>query len=652
MANNFKISLINVDFDNTYSNVLHFNNRQEQEEYFNVNTLFVNKPYVNLPIGTFYLTRTSINTDMEFADLMNVNYAIIKDENVGRKFDYWYYFVKNLQYTADKQVICDLELDIFNTFYIDVTFQNCLIRKAHLNRWLDNGENVKFDTSINSNLFVQEDIKPQSKYLKERHEFALCGDSDDVVNNGVLDYLDTNVIGWLYLAVDENWNINTGSSVVGSNNFLNHNEIIDKIDDYNNVNMKMPYSICCFPISKKSIKIKYNNSIYYWNINSFNSWKNDLSPYILDAYISQEPPFTNFKIVGDNIQSIYIDNGDLYIDFVSNDYLNYRVHFKDTAPLISCGVHISYITNKMHERTFTYTNVYKFNKNDIKNSPHNIAFNPKMLSQQYVEFKLGVGISEPFSYDLLKLGDNNIKINWNTSLIAGINKIFIGAKTTNIYNDKTIKSYVGCNASQDTSIPYAVSQLAQFLAQNKNFYQQRDFNIGTNLTKDLLSTFSRANKNNINRGVGETANSLISAYQTYVNSEFTIDNMGNAPQTFKNIDGNPTLTLGINNRAYYEIWECLPKEKEIADAYMNMFGYNYNQIDNIKNVDNIRHYWNFVQAEIENIFSSRVNISNIVREKFISVFSKGVRFWNVTDLVTNKTYSFTQHENYENWLDD
>ena len=378
--NKFKIGLTNVDFDNTYSNVLHFKDRQEQEEYFSTNTLFVNKELVNIPIGNYFLQRVVINAgdSVDYSDLMNFNYAIIEDTNVNAKLHYWYYFIRKPQYTADKQIICDMELDIFNTYYIDVHFQDCLIRKAHLNRWVEDSVDntlVKFDCSVNSNLFVQEDIKPQAKYLKERKEFALCGNSIDIANDGVIEFLDENVLGWLYLAIDENWNVNTGSSIVGSYGFVPHNEIVENINEYNDVKMKMPYSICCFPITKKDIQIKYNNNTYNWGADSFNAWKDDLAPFILDAFVSQEPPFINFKIVGDNIQQIYVDNNNnLIVDFISNDYLNYRIHLKGNNPLISCGDHISYITNKMHERTFILSNNYIFSKSAIINNTHNINY--------------------------------------------------------------------------------------------------------------------------------------------------------------------------------------------------------------------------------------------------------------------------------------
>ena len=74
---------------------------------------------------------------------------------------------------------------------------------------------------------------------------------------------------------------------------------------------------------------------------------------------------------------------------------------------------------------------------------------------------------------------------------------------------------------------------------------------------------------------------------------------------------------------------------------MNLYGYTYNQLDNIKNCDNIRYYHNYVQADITDI--DGVSISNAIRDDVKNRFSHGVRFWN------SDTIQFTS-ENYENWL--
>ena len=72
-------------------------------------------------------------------------------------------------------------------------------------------------------------------------------------------------------------------------------------------------------------------------------------------------------------------------------------------------------------------------------------------------------------------------------------------------------------------------------------------------------------------------------------------------------------------------------------------GFNYEILDNIKNYDHIRKYFNFVQAEVENIVG--ISISNNAREDLRQRFRNGVRFWNSDNI----QYDL---ENYEIWLEN
>ena len=50
--NDYQIALTNVNFDDTYNNVLLFDSREIQEAYFKVNTLFENAPKCNFKAST------------------------------------------------------------------------------------------------------------------------------------------------------------------------------------------------------------------------------------------------------------------------------------------------------------------------------------------------------------------------------------------------------------------------------------------------------------------------------------------------------------------------------------------------------------------------------------------------------------------------
>ena len=76
---------------------------------------------------------------------------------------------------------------------------------------------------------------------------------------------------------------------------------------------------------------------------------------------------------------------------------------------------------------------------------------------------------------------------------------------------------------------------------------------------------------------------------------------------------------------------------------MHRYGFTYNQIDNIKNVDNIRVYFNYIKADVENIIG--INLSNTIKNKIREIFRNGIRLWNNT----SEIFKYDK-ENYERWL--
>lgn len=689
----YKIALTQVIFDNSYNNVLRFSSLAEQKAYFNLDTLFSKSPTVNLPFGTFYMTRVPIRIDeSKQNEALSYNYAIVKD--LDQTDVYYFYFVKNASYDAgNTQMLCDLELDIFNTYYIDTTFTPCLVNRAHLDRWgqIDENSNVSFNNSENSLLFEQENITPKSKYLANRYDFNLLDntflhENDDTTLHEML----THIKAWVYVYLDTNvrnagWKEGDNELTYQNNKNLKYKE--NYSDIYYKTQFGKPYIVFCYPIVDDEISVyihvkdgnnfgvkqKWDFPANIQTVDGIPHIFDIIRPYILDVVISPIIPFNTLEL-GTHYEIEKIDteytftiktpstqyqqnlNG-VYIEYTLTAYTNQT--FKDCAVLVQ-----NHIADNSYETPTTnkYISLYnvfniqtKFSVSSIISSQHRLVLNPKLLMQPYCDLRLGISNSTPQNYDLFKLYNTlqnyqtMITIKWSGNLEPAINRIFIGAYGSDIYTTKSFKSFVGCKYMQDCSVPYNVDKLQEYLAQNKNFYLQRDVSISANLLQSVFSSF--AQRTNVGKGVS-VANGLTNAIETYVNSELTLDNMDNAPQTYKNLDGTPFVSFSINhNTPYLELWKCLPLELKIADADMNRNGYTYNQIDNVKNCDNIRHYWNFVQAQLENLTSTKI-MSNNVREKFKEVFARGVRFWNITDLVTNNTFDFNTHENYERRLNN
>lgn len=672
----FKIALTQVIFDNSYNNVLRFSSLAEQKAYFNLDTLFSKSPNVNYPFGTFYVTRVPIRIDeSKQSEALSYNYAIVKD--LSQTDVYYFYFVKNASYDAgNTQMICDLELDIFNTYYISTTFTPCLVNRAHFDRWgeIVNGK-VSFNNNVNSLLFEQEEIQTKAKYLKSREEIDFI---DVISNTNVKNIIKEKVKGWAYMFLDANILTSNDVTVWVDSDRVRRTKIENIGQDY----VTLVFPVCDDNVFEVST---YDNNTTYkpWyydcmsmgqSLHPSNYIISQFAPFILDVIISQQPPIELFTT--DNYE-ISVVNNKIRIKYLTSNYGDTKNDYFSSVSFLTLGTWLSdtyFACVHMQKYTLNRNNVidkqlsfdFTFDVSDIISDTHNINYNPKILSEPYTQLKLGYASSEPQIYDILKLG-KNFKCKWLNNIEPSILKSYIGlynsTDVNTIYNEKTFKSFIGCKMSIDASLPYAIDQMKSYLAQNKNFYQIAKNNYGIGVAGAIQRGVGSAilgslsSKNAMAKvlpplALASAGIDLLQTQKNYENAMLTIDNMDNAPETFKNIDNSVFLNLNINGtKPYIEIWQNLPIELIIADNDMNKNGYTYNQIDNVKNVDNIRHYWNFVQAQLENIVSTKI-MSNVVREKFKEVFSRGVRFWNITDLVTNNTFDFNTHENYERRLNN
>jgi hypothetical protein len=283
---------------------------------------------------------------------------------------------------------------------------------------------------------------------------------------------------------------------------------------------------------------------------------------------------------------------------------------------------------------------------EIKNANKSYIFNPKLQSQNYRELKITNDISG-FIYDLQKLNRSHIYLRYVEFLSPDITKFYcyidlsqsFANETNPIFITDTIYNYTGLVSDIDLSMPYSIAQIDTFLANNKNFYLQKYIESGSNIAKSFVS----------GKGITGITNAGISGAVNIVNANLTVDNMRNAPESLQHANGNAYFNMStVKPFLYIELYECLPEELNRDNDYMNEYGYSYNHIDNVKNCDNIRKFFNYIQADIE-IINCNKKISNVVRNRIRQIFSNGIRFWNYYN--NDLLFSFDK-ENYENLIDE
>ena len=709
--NRYQIATLNTPFDSTYLDVVRFDTRAAQQTYFNVSELFNGAPFINFD------PKTLLNTDIYYvmpdgvpAEMLGHNYCIIKDNAAEVTPAYYYYFIKQSEFDAGKQVHLTLELDIYQTYYIDTEFQDCFITKAHLNRFIkkSNG-NLYFDFTPESNLFVREEITGAPKRLINLEECDISYPS--TIPSVLSTFLRTHVAGWAYVYLKKNesgykFQHALDSTRTPESKFTETSNFGYDFNGGGN-DLRGAYNVFAVPIFKtpqssttqtqwrvKHAGTESGITIGVTGISGF--IRDNGSSDVLSIKFSHLPPwnpeydFSDFTITvdstgrvltmeyPDNDQSIIVSNGGFRINGTQGEDVFYINSQKIAA---NYSLFAIFDADKIEiNGGVAMPLLAGFSASEVKGD-RNIKYNPKVYSQDFSEMVVFMGSSSA-SFDFTKLGKNYAQFKYS----EGISPDVLRAAISIVHNDDDPGVYIedsdkeaALSITQDTTMPFAENQLDTYLANNKNFYQQRDINLsyqekvaGTNFgfglagntvsgvfggigavqaKSSLFKTMLGENAVKAGLGIAQTSVnyglSLEGIENQRIQSDLTLDNMRNAPQNAQGVNGNMFTMFNLNKYSIYAgFYQALKRDLAAADDQMFIYGYNYNRIDNVKNVDNIRHYFNYVRANLTTM-STPFGMPDEVHDAFRQLFERGLRMWNVTD----QMFKY-EKENYENWLDE
>ena len=600
----YQIALINVWWSEDGIDTRYHNSVSEQRDYFSAKTSGLYSPLVN------FIQNNAIETTVPYRDssgrtpgeLLKCNYAVIQQlDDTGAVVDERYYFAYPVQ-DSGSQMIVRLSLDDIQTNYFSQksTIAPCTIRRAHLDRWGEVNEgSVSFNTEASSPLFTDENMDAP-KYLKTRLNCEFIESNQPEVQS----WLNEHVLCWAYLFISTN-NLTGLSATHMSYTFYN-----SVINYY-----LAPYAVLCAPVMRSGVIMVPSNDTYIqWQLATLTRIAQANASYVIDIKYSNKPP-TKFDLeVGDYAIDSTGESLKINTKSVGN------IYFRDFTPegeLVSPFGNVTQIdvTTPFTSAVDTGLN-YQFNVSDIVGANRNPALNPKLLITNAREVRVTCN-GEQFTFDPLKLGTNDLTVQYYEMLQPGISRYYATIEA-GLYGD-TGASYIGLVSSSDNSIVYSVEAWQSFISQNKNFFTQRGVQIGMDFIQ--------------NRKILSTVNALADTY-------FTVDNLKNSPQSVQNANGDALLNIGINGlNVNVEIWEALGRDMGVIDDYTYKNGFAFNRVDLISNYDNIRYYFNYIEADVESITG---NISNLEKERLRERLS-AVRFWN-TD-----TLQYTL-ENYERRL--
>ena len=643
----YSIKILNYNFDKDYDNVRLFENKDAQSRFFdniqNATKLddvnFICKDLINTSV-TFYT-----NDFISLKKLLNYNYAVITNNENNEKL---YFFINSIEQGSGGLIILNMTIDVFNTYIFDISFSKAQIERAHIDRWIKNGNTLNFNFNENSNLFEREQIKDLSKRLTYKEK--MLAHYDTTANSQFNNWINENVACWVYIYLSE-----------GSYNHQPTEPLTVKTDIYN-IRYKNKTSlqagataVLCYPVYKPNAtgmiieKKLINEKTYSFNISS-NGWidfkqVNDVTPYTIKYSILA--PF-NFKSYTSNDYDI--ENGNLVIK--SYDNINPLYFYPYKSMLFNVSNQDISQPVKMTVNKLTYDKDIAVS--EIIANSNLTKYNPKMYNSDIKSLSIKINGNE-YEYDIAKINSNNPTFNYYEVLTPDITKslLVLNPPDNSIYVKATANNYSGLMATQDMSILFSNTKLDEFLANNKNAFLSFQTNqvfagvkgiagaVAAGATTRALGGPTNpvlAGVNVASSGVN-TATNLI---QNSIQFGLTIDNMRSAPNTLVNANGNAILLNAIQELGcYLEIYEAIPYEQDMVNDYIRYYGYTVNIIDDLHKYFNSRKIYNYVKTNVNNIDGP---ISNNVKDIFKEMFNRGVRIWHIDDIDFNKS-------NYEVILD-
>ena len=664
----YRMGLVDFPFDMQGEDTRYFNSVAEQQAYFN-NLLTFGAPLDVIPapnLNSINISRqvypNILNKSMLF--LAEKNYAVIEiKKDIHAYPEYLYFFVTNCEIGEGGQVMYDLSLDTVQTYFFkdgakQLTFSDCLIERAHLNRFEEvNDTTVKFVTDPASKIYNAEDALNFPKRLIKRTKLGL----QQTGNAEVDEWLNEHVAYWIYVFFDgDATDPKFGSMGIGSELHYAYQDYI-KYPEISSF-IRLPYSCCCYPVTK-------NNAIFYvenngekepWNAATTLMTTIGLNGSVIYAKkISTVPPF-NFPTDAFANSFEITDIPPTAEDEETVTTLTFKI--LDTPPYNIFNIYqsangtiftlnIQYIGN-------INTNKYllPFNNNiakaDIKNGVDRLKYNPKLNSQNFRELIISASSGDEFAYDIQKLQDNEVQFLYNEPLQPEITKYYLRVNPCGLYEEGTEENYAGLVGSNDTSIAFAVDQYAQFIANNKNFWMQSDMKIVMGTAKSATGVTVSAATGKVGSAVSEGVSGGVGLITSLIDRNMTVDNMKSAPDQLKNANGNIIFNASVTEIGLYvEEWSALDGDLKTAYDFMELYGFAVNAIGNVRDYVNIRKRHNYVKAQLQaitcdsEVLAEKSVMSNMSRQDLRQRFANGIRFWNID----KPDYS---EENYENWLDE
>lgn len=689
----YDMGILNWEFGNDNQNTQWFKSQSEQIQFFinkaNNHIAQIKAPNLDSLTITSQVYPNPEETKLNIFELANKNYAFIRKHDYGKaanEDDYYFYRITSARIGANRQVEYDLALDTFQTFMFRSgrKIPDCNILRAHLNRWVSGSESgyVKFNGYDDSPLFEREELQNMSKRLVKRQYVSFNNqfrDPEDVEKDAADKWLDENVLYWVYFFVDPNHPYTfTGKDGKDHSQYLLSGPLLainvakgttipqredEKYSVYNSIDSK--FVACCIPILKEGLNIglrvryKVGTNYDYVRIDQaaeliFKNNNND-NAYYFGYKISTIPPFKKMDYPASQKYEIDSDgNLILFGELIDEEG---RIKFGNLyaipqtyadIPRFDAIFVVDIQPNSVVSSEITLKAKFEFPYDLLIGMPRIAAtpFNPKLLNSDYYTLNVCDHTGNGYEYDLQKLNKSKFYIEYSEPLVPGVTVGYARIKDTDgVYITDCADNYTGLVINTDMTLTLATSQYQQMLANNKNYHSQNTDTLLQGLITTLGAGAAAAGMTNPVTAIGGTALGLLGIGMKYKNIGKTVDNMKSAPGQIQKASTSALMNIMVDRPGIYvEEYQILPNEQQMVNDEMFKNGFAYNRIDQIDKYTNTRYYFNYIQAEVEDI--QGVEMSNTAKQDLITRFANGIRMWN-RKAPDYKYYLQYDLENYE-----
>lgn len=683
----YKIHVTNVPWDVDYNHAVRFASASARHDYFSID--WTAAPLVNLDFGTGFRTSAVVTTENTRA-ASQYNYAVIYDTTNDL---YYYYFVQRAEYLAANKYRYHLVCDVIQQTLFDITFGDCMIRRAHLDRWQHGttpSDAPKLNFYNDSPFLIDDNAIPDfGKRLTSRTKLGI----DYKTSSGINYWINNNIKAWRYYIVSPSsykyLKFNNGES------FSLGTPIIGYY--FNNQYTFGEWCVFCEPVYKTNARIRLRTTTgkenpvtkeFIWESDAF-YYFTELNSGVTEAKVftvklSAIPPFVSLENIDVSYTSDYLtfnftettdnDVGQVSLNWMSttrpeSDYtagFSFVDVYESVNNFVLGRVDRQYILGDGYPIMQTFTTVSFAKNNDVvpgtikQNSDY---YNPITCGAKCTELKITTGVGEKQAFDFRFLGKSAVSLKFYImGIISPYTEILyispiLTSNDSILYNGYLYNSYFGYLAKTDNTVAISVNEFNAFLANQKNFFTAFQFNKAMDATKMFanigIGAAAGAAAGGAPGAVVGGASGLISGivgiYRDYQNTRLQIENMQAAPERLTAGSGDILTNTAISDlNIFAEVYTCTNFAIDQITDFTKKFGYAFNRLGNVSDYIGIRKLWNFIQADVETVNSTNDDnpIGVEMHDQIKTIFARGITFWANPAGISD--YS---GQNYEVFLD-